>query len=230
MGVVYATGMATQLGRIAALSQRVKAEVSPLQVQVNRAAWLIAAVAVGAGVAFLAVGTTIAGLPLDDSVTFAIGLLVANVPEGLLPTITLALAVGVRRMARRRALVKRLTAVETLGSTDVICTDKTGTLTEGRMAVRAFWAAGGELLPAPEGRAAAASEPFSALLRTAVRRLPLRPPAQADDHRRPRGRRWAVAPYQGGAAGAARALRARAHGSGGPAARRRRPCADRGRL
>ncbi|HET8758625.1 MAG TPA: cation-transporting P-type ATPase [Solirubrobacteraceae bacterium] len=169
MGVVYATGMATQLGRIAALSQRVKAEVSPLQVQVNRAAWLIAAVALGAGVAFLAVGTTIAGLPLDDSVTFAIGLLVANVPEGLLPTITLALAVGVRRMARRRALVKRLTAVETLGSTDVICTDKTGTLTEGRMAVRAFWAAGEELRPVPERRAAAAAEPFSALLRTAVR-------------------------------------------------------------
>jgi calcium-translocating P-type ATPase len=169
MGVVYATGMATQLGRIAALSQRVKAEVSPLQVQVNRAAWLIAAVAVGAGVAFLAIGTTIAGLPLDDSVTFAIGLLVANVPEGLLPTITLALAVGVRRMARRRALVKRLTAVETLGSTDVICTDKTGTLTEGRMAVRAFWAAGRELRPASDSRAEAAAEPFSALLRTAVR-------------------------------------------------------------
>jgi calcium-translocating P-type ATPase len=64
---------------------------------------------------------------------------VANVPEGLLPTITLALAVGVRRMARRRALVKRLTAVETLGSTDVICTDKTGTLTEGQMALRSIW-------------------------------------------------------------------------------------------
>jgi calcium-translocating P-type ATPase len=169
MGVVYATGMATQLGRIAALSQRVKAEVSPLQVQVNRAAWLIAAVAVGAGVAFLAIGTTIAGLPLDDSVTFAIGLLVANVPEGLLPTITLALAVGVRRMARRRALVKRLTAVETLGSTDVICTDKTGTLTEGRMAVQAFWADGRELRPNADPRAEAAAEPFSALLRTAVR-------------------------------------------------------------
>src|SRR6185503_17330970 len=112
---------------------------------------------------------TIAGLPLHDSITFAIGLLVANVPEGLLPTITLALAVGVRRMARRRALVKRLTAVETLGSTDVICTDKTGTLTEGRMAVRAFWAAGQELRPTPDGRAVAATEPFSALLRTAVR-------------------------------------------------------------
>jgi calcium-translocating P-type ATPase len=167
--VVFATGMATQLGRIAALSQRVRAEASPLQVQVNRVALLIAAVAVGAGLVFFAVGTTIAGLSLSDSVTFAIGLLVANVPEGLLPTITLALAVGVRRMARRRALVKRLTAVETLGSTDVICTDKTGTLTEGRMSVRALWAEGEELRPGEDPPPGAGREPFSALLRTALR-------------------------------------------------------------
>jgi P-type E1-E2 ATPase len=72
-------------------------------------------------------------LSLSDAGVFAIGLLVANVPEGLLPTIALALAVGVRRMAKRRALVKQLTAVETLGSTVVIRTDKTGTLTEGRI-------------------------------------------------------------------------------------------------
>ncbi|HEU4848636.1 MAG TPA: HAD-IC family P-type ATPase, partial [Rubrobacteraceae bacterium] len=165
--VVYATGMATQLGRIAALTQRVQTEVSPLQVQVNKAARLIAAVAVGAGVVFLAVGTLAAGLPLADAVIFAIGLLVANVPEGLLPTITLALAVGVRRMARRRALLKRLTAVETLGSTDVICTDKTGTLTEGRMVVSRFWADGEEL--APDRHHTRVVEPFSGLLRTAVR-------------------------------------------------------------
>jgi len=165
--VVYATGMGTQLGRIAALSQRVRTELSPLQVQVNRVAKLIAAVAVAAGVLFLAIGTLVAGLPLDDSVIFAIGLLVANVPEGLLPTITLALAVGVRRMARRKALLKRLTAVETLGSTDVICTDKTGTLTEGRMSVHRLWADGDELDPAavPDG----VGEPFSAIARTAVR-------------------------------------------------------------
>ncbi len=169
VGVVFATGMGTQLGRIAALSQRVRAEVSPLQVQVNRAARLIALVAVVAGAAFLAIGTTLAGLPIDDALTFAIGLLVANVPEGLLPTITLALAVGVRRMARRRALVKRLTAVETLGSTDVICTDKTGTLTEGRMAVHALWAAGRELRPTADARGQAPAEPFRALLRTAIR-------------------------------------------------------------
>jgi len=167
--VVLATGMATQLGRIAALSERVQAEISPLQAQVNRVALLIAAVAVVAGAAFFALGTTIAGLSLDDSATFAIGLLVANVPEGLLPTITLALAVGVRHMARRRALVKRLTAVETLGSTDVICTDKTGTLTEGRMSVHAIWAEGAELRPGRDDPAGASREPFSAVLRTALR-------------------------------------------------------------
>jgi calcium-translocating P-type ATPase len=142
--VVFATGMQTQLGRIAALTQQVRSEPSPLQVQVNHAAKLIAAFAVVAGIGFFLVGTVVAGLSLSESLSFAIGLLVANVPEGLLPTITLALAVGVRRMARRRALVKRLAAVETLGSTDVICTDKTGTLTEGRMTVKAWWTIDGD--------------------------------------------------------------------------------------
>ncbi len=168
--VVYATGMSTQLGRIAALSQRVRGEISPLQAQVNSVAQLIAIIALGAGAVFLVLGVTAAGLALHDALTFAIGLLVANVPEGLLPTITLALAVGVRRMAKRRALVKRLTAVETLGSTEVICTDKTGTLTEGRMSVRLLWGDGVELdLAAPQVPAAGGREPFSGLLRTAVR-------------------------------------------------------------
>ncbi|MGI8334288.1 cation-translocating P-type ATPase [Actinomadura scrupuli] len=141
--LVFATGMRTELGRIAALSQRVGREDSPLERQVKRVAWLIAAVAVGVGVAFLPLGTLAAGLPLGDALTFAIGLLVANVPEGLLPTITLALAVGVRRLARSGAVVKRLSAVETLGSTTTICTDKTGTLTQNRMSVTGLWAPGG---------------------------------------------------------------------------------------
>ncbi|MGZ4268327.1 MAG: cation-translocating P-type ATPase [Solirubrobacteraceae bacterium] len=165
--VVYATGMATELGRIATLTQRVQAEISPLQSQVNRAAQLIAVVAVGAGIVFFAAGAVFAGLTIGQAATFAIGLLVANVPEGLLPTITLALAVGVRRMARRRALVKRLTAVETLGSTSVICTDKTGTLTEGRMAVAELWA-DGLVLGGADG-AAALAPPLAALLHDAVR-------------------------------------------------------------
>ena len=141
--VVTATGMSTELGRIAALSQRVGREESPLEHQVKRAAWLIAFVAVGVGLAFLPIGLA-AGLSLAAAISFAIGLLVANVPEGLLPTITLALAVGVREMARRGALVKRLSAVETLGSTSVICTDKTGTLTQNRMHVTRAWTPDGE--------------------------------------------------------------------------------------
>ena len=166
--VVYATGMGTQLGRIAALSQRVEPEISPLQRQVNRVAWLIAAIAIAAGAVFFVAGLTLASLSLAAAVTFAIGLLVANVPEGLLPTITLSLAGGVRRMAARRALVKRLTAVETLGSTDVICTDKTGTLTEGSMSVRLWWSAGTELPVTAHGDTVM-PEGFDSLLRAAVR-------------------------------------------------------------
>ena len=116
-------------------------EESPLEGQVRRVAWLIAAIAVVIGVAFVPLATLAAGLPLSDAVVFAVGLLVGNVPEGLLPVITLALAVGVRGLVRRGAVVKRLSAVETLGSTSVICTDKTGTLTENRMRVTAVWTA-----------------------------------------------------------------------------------------
>jgi calcium-translocating P-type ATPase len=142
---VVATGMRTELGRIAALSQRLRREESPLEKQVKRVAWLIAVVSVVAGLVFFPLGALVAGLPPADALTFAIGLIVANVPEGLLPTITLALAVGVRALARSGALVKRLSAVETLGSTTVICTDKTGTLTENRMTTTAIWTDGGEL-------------------------------------------------------------------------------------
>ncbi|MFE1381760.1 cation-translocating P-type ATPase [Streptomyces sp. NPDC058740] len=146
--VVFATGHHTELGRIAALSQRTRREGSPLERQVKKVAWLIAGVATGMGIVFLCVGVAV-GLPLTESLMFAIGLLVANVPEGLLPTITLALAVGVRSLARRGALVKRLSAVETLGSTSVICTDKTGTLTRNRMRLHALWTPGHGTEPGP---------------------------------------------------------------------------------
>ncbi|WP_214370755.1 cation-translocating P-type ATPase [Pseudonocardia sp. H11422] len=134
VAVVHATGSHTEIGRIAALSGSRPVGDSPLERQVRRVARLIAAVAVGVGVAFLPLGV-LAGLTWTEAFVFAVGLLVANVPEGLLPTITLALAAGVRTMARRGALVKRLSAVETLGCTTVICTDKTGTLTTGTMSV-----------------------------------------------------------------------------------------------
>ncbi|WP_405681474.1 HAD-IC family P-type ATPase [Streptomyces sp. NBC_00048] len=136
--IVFATGDHTELGRIASLSQRTRRDPSPLEKQVKKVAWLIAAVATAMGAVFLVAGVAV-GLPLTDSLIFAIGLLVANVPEGLLPTITLALAVGVRVLARQGAVIKRLSAVETLGSTNVICTDKTGTLTQNRMRLQAVW-------------------------------------------------------------------------------------------
>jgi calcium-translocating P-type ATPase len=141
--VVTHTGMRTEIGRIAALSQRGRHEPSPLERQVRRATWIIAIVAVTAGALFLPIGV-LAGLGWAAATSFAIGLIVANVPEGLLPTITLALAAGVRELARAGAVVKRLSAVETLGSTTVICTDKTGTLTENRMRVTRLWLTGGD--------------------------------------------------------------------------------------
>ena len=157
--LVYATGMHTELGRIAALSEGVRPESSPIERQVRRVAWLISGVAVAVGVAFLPLGWLVAGLPLEDAATFAVGLIVANVPEGLLPTITLALAVGVGSLARRGALVKRLSAVETLGSTAVICTDKTGTLTENRMRPARVWTADLEVdLEADDDPAAAVGD------------------------------------------------------------------------
>jgi calcium-translocating P-type ATPase len=143
-GVVFATAMHTELGRIAALSERVKEEPSPLERQVRRVAWLIAAIAVTMAIAFVPVAIFGAGLSFQNSVVFAVGLLAGNVPEGLLPVITLALAVAVGELARRGALVKRLSAVETLGSTDVICTDKTGTLTENRMSPVTAWTLTGQ--------------------------------------------------------------------------------------
>jgi calcium-translocating P-type ATPase len=153
--VVVHTGMGTELGRIAGLSSRTTHDMSPLEQQVRRVAWLIAAVAVGVGLVFLPLGM-FAGLSFADAAVFSIGLLVANVPEGLLPTITLALAVGVTELAHHGGLVKRLSAVETLGSTNVICTDKTGTLTQNRMQVHSAWDATGTRSPAPPVRQALA--------------------------------------------------------------------------
>jgi len=137
--VVFATGMQTQFGKIARLTQRVEAELTPLQKQINATVMVIAVVAVVSGLALFFISSQLGALGLIKSLTFAIGMIVANVPEGLLPTVTLALAVGVQRMAKRHAIIKKLSSVETLGSTTVICTDKTGTLTQNEMTVRALW-------------------------------------------------------------------------------------------
>ena len=99
---------------------------------------LIAAVAIGVGVSFFCLALLV-GTPATDGFLFAIGVTVAVVPCGLLPTVTLSLAIGAQRMAARQALVRHLEAAETLGSTTFICTDKTGTLTRNEMTVVEVW-------------------------------------------------------------------------------------------
>ncbi len=143
--VVYATGMSTEFGKIANLAQSVKGEKSPLFREMEWVTRIIATIAISLGVVFFFAGTYVGGLSLLAGFIFAIGIIIANVPEGLLPTITLSLAMGVQRMAKRHALIKELVAVETLGSTNVICTDKTGTLTQNEMTVRALWVDGCEV-------------------------------------------------------------------------------------
>jgi sodium/potassium-transporting ATPase subunit alpha len=138
--VVFATGMRTEFGRIAHLTQTVGEAGSPLQREIARVSRLVAIFASALGLLFFGVGTVI-GLPFWDNVMFAIGIIVANVPEGLLPTVTLSLAMATQRMARRNALVRHLPSVETLGSTTVICSDKTGTLTQNRMSVTQVYTA-----------------------------------------------------------------------------------------
>lgn len=157
MAVVFATGMDTKFGKIAHLTQSVGEELSPLQQEMIRTARVVTAIAVSVGFVFFALALALTEVTLAESLTFAMGMIIAFVPEGMLPTVTLALAMGTQRMARRHALIKRLSAVETLGCTTVICTDKTGTLTQNEMTARELWVAGRRLTVtgvgyAPEGQ------------------------------------------------------------------------------
>jgi sodium/potassium-transporting ATPase subunit alpha len=131
--VVFGTAMSSEIGKIANLTLEIPSEQSPLQKQLRATVYAITALAGGLGLAFLFLGWWVAGLTFLEALVFFIGLFVANVPEGLLPTVTLSLAMGVQRMAKRHALVKSLPSVETLGCTTVICCDKTGTLTQNLM-------------------------------------------------------------------------------------------------
>ncbi|HTI51856.1 MAG TPA: HAD-IC family P-type ATPase, partial [Planctomycetaceae bacterium] len=133
--VVCATGDHTEFGRIAHLTQTVRQASFPLQREIAFLSRVVAILATALGLVFFLIGLTIP-LSFTQNLLFAIGIIVANVPEGLLPTVTLSLAMGAQRMARRKVVIRHLPAVETLGSATVICTDKTGTLTENRMQVR----------------------------------------------------------------------------------------------
>ncbi|MHB1593828.1 MAG: cation-translocating P-type ATPase [Streptosporangiaceae bacterium] len=140
-GVVIATGLATEFGRIYRLTSEQKQEDSPLQREVTVMARRVALVAIATGLILFGIRSIASG-SVTGSFVFALGVMVALVPEGLPATMSVSLAVAVRRMARRHALIKRLTAVEALGSTTVICTDKTGTLTKAEMTVQEVWESG----------------------------------------------------------------------------------------
>jgi P-type Ca2+ transporter type 2C len=137
--VVIATGMATEFGKIANMTQLVEEELSPLQREMAFTTRMVTIIACSIGILFFVLAAVLVGVSLAESFIFAMGMVVAFVPEGLLPVVTLSLARSTQRMARRNALIKRLSAVETLGCTTVICTDKTGTLTQNEMTVRDLW-------------------------------------------------------------------------------------------
>lgn len=135
IAVVFATGMATEFGKIAHLTQEIEEVPTPLQRELTFVTRVITIISVGLGFIFFAIGESI-GISLQDNFLYAIGIIVANVPEGLLPTVTLSLSLASQRMAKRNALIKKLASVETLGNANVICTDKTGTITENRMTLK----------------------------------------------------------------------------------------------
>ncbi|MFN8523866.1 MAG: cation-transporting P-type ATPase [Chloroflexota bacterium] len=149
-GTVIATGGKTRLAQIARLATGGRRPASPLARELSRVVRIIALIAVAVGLSFFVVSVAL-GLPPAQGFLFAIGVTVALVPEGLLPTVTLSLAVGAQRMAGRKALVRRLESVQTLGSTTFICTDKTGTLTRNEMAVVETWTPSGSAEISPNG-------------------------------------------------------------------------------
>ncbi len=141
-GVVVATGQATEIGRISGLLSTVETLTTPLVRQMDGfARWLTLLILLIAAV-MLAYGYFVGHMPFDDLFMIVVGLAVAAIPEGLPAVLTITLAIGVQAMARRNAIIRRLPAIETLGSVSVICTDKTGTLTRNEMMVTALAGAG----------------------------------------------------------------------------------------
>ncbi|MFQ6759307.1 cation-transporting P-type ATPase [Desulfovibrionaceae bacterium CB1MN] len=143
VAVTSATGNATEFGKIASLTKNVRKAITPMQREIIHITRTFTIIALGMGCVFFALGL-FSGKGIMTASIFALALIVANVPEGLLPTISLSLSLASQRMARRNALIKNLDSVETLGSVTVICTDKTGTLTKNEMTLKLLWLAGGE--------------------------------------------------------------------------------------
>lgn len=139
--IVVEIGMKTEFGKIAGLTQTMGNATSPMQKELNRLTKQVSVIAISSGTFFFLAAVFFVKEPIASSFIFALGMIVAFIPEGLLPIVTLSLAKAVQRMSKRNALVKKLSSVEALGSTSVICTDKTGTLTQNEMTVCNLWLA-----------------------------------------------------------------------------------------
>jgi magnesium-transporting ATPase (P-type) len=137
--LVVATGMHSRFGKIAHLTQSIQAERSPLQKEMVKVTQTVSILAVSIGLAFFLIAILLLGVKSEEGFIFALGMIVAFVPEGMLPTVSLSLAIAVQQMSAKNAVVRRLSSVETLGCTSVICTDKTGTLTRNEMTVTNIW-------------------------------------------------------------------------------------------
>ncbi len=157
--VVTATGMDTQIGQVAEMLSAADAGVSPLERQIHTLAGRLTLVAGAAVAAVLLIGV-VQGQSLESQLLTAVALAVAAIPEGLPAVLTITLSVGTSQLAKRHAIVKRLTSVETLGCTSVICSDKTGTLTLNQMTARAAWVGEREIMLDDDGVRAVATLPF----------------------------------------------------------------------
>lgn len=138
-GVVYATGENSQIGNITQTSATIVKHASTLEYQIQKITKTLMIIALIVGSLAFIISSYVTGFTINAALIFAIGIIVAIIPEGLMPTVSLSLAMGVQRMAKKNALVRKQSAVETLSSTSVICTDKTGTLTQNAMFAQKIW-------------------------------------------------------------------------------------------
>ncbi|MEL7978074.1 HAD-IC family P-type ATPase [Isoptericola sp. F-RaC21] len=159
VGVVTATGERTEIGRIQTMISEVTSLETPLTRQLDRFGKLLAVLILGMAVVMVVIGRVVHDFSVPELVSASIGFAVAAVPEGLPALVTITLALGVQQMARRRAITRKLPAVETLGSVTTICSDKTGTLTKNEMTARLVRTAGGELEVAGAGYAPLPARP-----------------------------------------------------------------------
>lgn len=150
-GVVFATGKDSQIGNLTKTTTEIVKRKSTLEIQIQRITKILVTIAVIVGILSFLISLFLTEVHISVALIFAIGIIVANIPEGLMPTVSLSLALSAQRMAQKNALIRKQSAIETLSATSVICTDKTGTLTQNAMFAKKIWTADGIIDISGEG-------------------------------------------------------------------------------